>query len=128
MEARSHVAARRSRPVRRRRTTARTDEDEHALEAVVDVHAFVPTDLQRHAAGAGFTDVRVRGEELLANWFGWFNRTLEASAEPKDIPWGWIKYAYRGYILLQRVDRTLLEPRLPPRIFYNLMLAARKPG
>ena len=46
----------------------------------------------------GFTDVRVRGEELLANWFGWFNRTLEATADPKDIPWGWIKYAYRGYI------------------------------
>jgi hypothetical protein len=26
------------------------------------------------------------------------------------------------------VDRQLLEPRLPPRLFYNLMLAARKPG
>ena len=25
------------------------------------------------------------------------------------------------------MDRKLLEPRLPPRIFYNLMLAARKP-
>ena len=104
------------------------DGDEHALEAVVDVHAFVPTDLQRHASEAGFADVRVRGEELLANWFGWFNRTLEATADPKDIPRGWIQYAYRGYILLQRVDRALLEPRLPPRIFYNLMLAARKPG
>jgi ubiquinone/menaquinone biosynthesis C-methylase UbiE len=104
------------------------DEREHALEAVVDVHAFAPTDLQRHCAAAGFADVRVRGEELLANWFGWFNRTLEASAEPKDIPWAWIKYAYHGYLLLQRVDRALLEPRLPPRIFYNLMLAACKPG
>jgi ubiquinone/menaquinone biosynthesis C-methylase UbiE len=103
-------------------------EDEHALEGVVDVHAFVPADLQRHAAAGGFTDVRVQGEELLANWFGWFNRTLEASADQRDIPWGWIKYAYRGYIALQRVDRTLLEPRLPPRIFYNLMLAARKPA
>jgi ubiquinone/menaquinone biosynthesis C-methylase UbiE len=104
------------------------EQDEHALEAVVDVHAFVPADLERHARAGGFVDVRVRGEELLANWFGWFNRTLEASAEPKDVPWGWIQYAYRGYILLQRVDRVLLEPRLPPRIFYNLMLAARKPG
>ena len=85
-----------------------------------------PTSSATRSAG-GFTDVRVQGEELLANWFGWFNRTLEASAEPKDVPWGWIQYAYRGYILLQRVDRTLLEPRLPPRIFYNLMLAARKP-
>ena len=100
---------------------------EHALEAVVDVHAFVPGDLERPAEAAGFTDVRVRGEELVANWFGWFNRTLEASADPRDVPWGWIQYAYRGYIALQRVDRALLEPRLPPRLFYNLMLAARKP-
>jgi ubiquinone/menaquinone biosynthesis C-methylase UbiE len=104
------------------------DEQEHALEAVVDVHAFVPADLERHTAAAGFTDVQVRGEELLANWFGWFNRTLEASADQRDVPWGWIKYAYHGYIFLQRVDRKLLEPRLPPRIFYNLMLAARRPG
>jgi ubiquinone/menaquinone biosynthesis C-methylase UbiE len=100
---------------------------EHALEAVVDVHAFVPTDLERPARTAGFADVRVRGEELVANWFGWFNRTLEASADPRDVPWGWIQYAYRGYIALQRVDRALLEPRLPPRLFYNLMLAGRKP-
>jgi ubiquinone/menaquinone biosynthesis C-methylase UbiE len=100
---------------------------EHALESVVDVHAFAPGTLERHARGAGFADVRVQGEELLANWFGWFNRTLEASADPRDIPWAWIQYAYRGYILLQRVDRRLLEPHLPPRIFYNLMLTACKP-
>jgi ubiquinone/menaquinone biosynthesis C-methylase UbiE len=99
---------------------------EHALEGQVDVHAFVPGDLERHARRAGFSDVRVRGEELLANWFGWFNRTLEASADPAGIPWGWIQYAYRGYLLLQAVDRRALEPRLPPRLFYNLMLAARK--
>src|SRR3954463_14799350 len=29
------------------------DEQEHALEAVVDVHAFVPADLERHTAAAG---------------------------------------------------------------------------
>jgi ubiquinone/menaquinone biosynthesis C-methylase UbiE len=102
--------------------------EDHLLESVVDVHAFVPSDLERQAAGAGFADVRVQGEELLANWFGWFNRTLEASADPRGIPPGWIRYAYRGYIALQRIDRRLLEPRLPPRIFYNLMLAARRPG
>jgi ubiquinone/menaquinone biosynthesis C-methylase UbiE len=100
--------------------------EDHELEGMVDVHAFVPADLERHADGAGFEDVRVRGEELLANWFGWFNRTLEATAEPKDIPWGWIQYAYRGYLMLQAVDRRALEPRLPPHVFYNLMLAARK--
>jgi ubiquinone/menaquinone biosynthesis C-methylase UbiE len=102
--------------------------EDHALEGMVDVHAFLPGDLEGHATAAGFTDVRVRGEELLANWFGWFNRTLEASANPADIPMPWIQYAYRGYIALQEVDRRVLEPRLPAEIFYNLMLAARKPG
>ena len=118
------------RALRARPAPAGDDHDggeDHALEAVVDVHAFVPGDLEAHAERAGFEAVRVQGEELLANWFGWFNRTLEATAEPADIPWGWIQYAYRGYIALQAVDRRVLEPRLPPRLFYNLMLAARKP-
>jgi ubiquinone/menaquinone biosynthesis C-methylase UbiE len=101
--------------------------EEHALEGVVDVHAFVPGDLAAHAKAAGFEAVRVQGEELLANWFGWFNRTLEASADPADIPHAWIMYAYRGYLALQTVDRRILEPRMAPHLFYNLMLAARKP-
>jgi SAM-dependent methyltransferase len=102
--------------------------DDHALEGMVDVHAFTPPDLERHARGAGFADVRVRGEELLANWFGWFNRTLEATAEHDRIPFAWFRYAYRGYIVLQKVDAKLLEPHLPPAGFYNLMLIARKPA
>jgi ubiquinone/menaquinone biosynthesis C-methylase UbiE len=97
-----------------------------ALERVVDVHAFAPAELTRIASAAGFEDVRVSGEELLANWFGWANRTLEATAEPEDVPWAWRVYAYRGYLLLQNLDRRLLESRLPPAIFYNLMLSARK--
>jgi SAM-dependent methyltransferase len=101
---------------------------DHRLEALVDVHAFDPTQLRRLAAGAGLEDVRVTGEELLASWFGWANRTLEASAAPEDVPWLWRQYAHRGYLLLQRLDRDLLEGRLPPEVFYNLMLAARKPG
>ena len=68
-----------------------------------------------------------RGEELLANWFGWMNRTLEATAVPEDIPWLWRQYAFRGYLALQRVDVALLEERLPPQVFYNLMIAGRKP-
>jgi ubiquinone/menaquinone biosynthesis C-methylase UbiE len=98
-----------------------------ALESVVDVHAFAPGELLGFAKGAGFADVRVTGEELLANWFGWTNRTLEATAEPFDVPWAWRQYAYRGYLLFQELDRRLLESRLPPAIFYNLMIAARKP-
>jgi SAM-dependent methyltransferase len=102
-------------------------EENHALEGCVDVHAFVPDELRAFARGAGFERVRVRGEELLANWFGWANRALEATADPAQVPWAWKQYAYRGYIALQSVDRALLEPRLPPAIFYNLMIAAHKP-
>jgi ubiquinone/menaquinone biosynthesis C-methylase UbiE len=96
------------------------------LEGVVDVHAFAPSELARAARGGGLGDVRVSGEELLANWFGWTNRTLEATAVPEDVPWAWRLYAYRGYLLLQRLDTALLEPRLPAAVFYNLMLTARK--
>ncbi|HEX4482592.1 MAG TPA: class I SAM-dependent methyltransferase [Solirubrobacteraceae bacterium] len=98
-----------------------------ALEGFVDVHAFAPGELARSAHSAGFADVRITGEELLANWFGWTNRTLEASATPEDVPWAWRQYAYRGYLVLQGLDRKLLESRLPPAIFYNLLISARKP-
>jgi SAM-dependent methyltransferase len=100
--------------------------DAHGLERVVDIHAFAPVDLERHARAAGFVDIRVRGEELLANWFGWFNRALEATADPADVPMLWRQYAFHGYLLLQQVDEHLLEPRLPPAIFYNLLLAGRR--
>ncbi len=100
----------------------------HGLESVVDVHAFDPALLRGLAEGAGFESVRVRGEELLANWFGWANRTLEATATPQSVPWLWRQYAYRGYLALQSVDRALLEPRLPAGIFYNLIVSARAPS
>jgi ubiquinone/menaquinone biosynthesis C-methylase UbiE len=100
---------------------------EASLEGFVDVHAFAPGELSGLARDAGFENVRVTGEELLANWFGWTNRTLEATAHPEDVPWGWRNYAYRGYLALQGVDRRLLESRLPPAIFYNLIVTAMKP-
>jgi ubiquinone/menaquinone biosynthesis C-methylase UbiE len=104
------------------------DLDGESLEPFVDVHAFTPDELAGWARRAGFDDVRVRGEELLANWFGWMNRTLEATARPEDVPWLWRQYAFRGYLALQRVDVALLEGRLPPAVFYNLMITGRKPG
>ncbi len=106
--------------------TDHADLDGESLEAFVDVHAFTPDELEAWAREAGFDDVRVRGEELLANWFGWMNRTLEATAVPEDIPWMWRQYAFRGYLALQRVDVALLEGRLPAKVFYNLMIAGRK--
>jgi ubiquinone/menaquinone biosynthesis C-methylase UbiE len=99
-------------------------DEEASLEPYVDVHAFSPQDLERAARGGGFTNVRIKGEELAASWFGWANRTLESTAEPSDVPWLWRRYAFHGYLALQRVDRALLEPYLPPAIFYNLLISA----
>jgi SAM-dependent methyltransferase len=102
------------------------DQHDHDLERFVDIHAFTPADLSRYVKEAGFGDVKVRGEELVANWFGWFNRALEATAEPEDVPMLWRQYAFRGYLLLQQLDQRVLEPMLPPAIFYNLLLTARR--
>jgi SAM-dependent methyltransferase len=102
--------------------------EDHELEQFVDIHAFSPGSLADVAREAGFIDVNVRGEELTANWFGWTNRALEATAEPQDVPWAWRQYAYRGYLAFQKVDETLLEGRLPAALFYNLLIAARKPA
>ena len=90
------------------------------------MHAFDPGDLQRLMQGAGFTDTRVQGEELSANWFGWFNRALEADGVPSDIP------NVLAPIRIPRLPRLpvvrprhLLQARSPASIFYNLMIAAR---
>jgi ubiquinone/menaquinone biosynthesis C-methylase UbiE len=108
----------------------RPDPDElaggHDLEPEVDVHAFAPGDLRRFAKDAGFGEVRVKGEELLANFHGWTMRGLESSAEPESVPMRWRRFAFRSYIALQRVDTKVLEPRLPPELFYNLLISAQR--
>jgi len=103
------------------------DREEADLEWLVDVHAFTPRSLASVARENYFEDVRIAGEELTATWFGWMNRTLEATAEPEGVPWLWRQYAYRGYLTLQALDRAVLEQRLPAAIFYNLLISARKP-
>jgi ubiquinone/menaquinone biosynthesis C-methylase UbiE len=100
----------------------------HALESEVDVHAFAPTDLRRLLRETGLEERRVGGEELLANAWGWGLRTVESSAEPESVPWGWRNFAFRSYIALQKVDTRLLEPRLPAELFYNLLASGRKPA
>ena len=113
-------------------TLVHTDEeladDEHSLEPEVDVHAFVPSDLRAIPPRSGFEHTRVRGEELVANVWGWGMRSLESSATPDSIPFRWRNFAYRSYLGFQKVDNHLLEPYLPAELFYNLLLSARKPG
>src|SRR3984893_13671630 len=60
------------------------DRVDHELERCVDIHAFAPAELVGHARRSGFADARVRGEELVANWFGWFKRGLEAGGGPDE--------------------------------------------
>jgi SAM-dependent methyltransferase len=104
-----------------------TESDDDGLEWEVDVHAFAPGDLRRLCREAGLVEATVRGEELLASIHGWTVRTLEASAEPDGVPWRWRHFAFRSYLALQRIDNQVLEPRLPPELFYNLLVSARRP-
>jgi hypothetical protein len=55
-------------------------------------------------------------------------RSLEGSAEPEEVPMRWRHFAFRSYLRLQRLDAQVLEPRLPPQLFYNLVLSARRPA
>jgi ubiquinone/menaquinone biosynthesis C-methylase UbiE len=112
---------------RRDRSEDEADVNGHALEREVDVHAFRPGDLEDLARAAGFANVHVGGEELLANMHGWTMRTLEAGADPEQIPWGWRSFAFRSYLALQKLDSRVLEPHLPAQLFYNLLVSARKP-
>jgi ubiquinone/menaquinone biosynthesis C-methylase UbiE len=113
----------------RRRAVAEAEQSRgHALESEVDVHAFAPADLRRLLRAGGFADARIGGEELLANAWGWGLRTVESTAEPDSVSWGWRRFAFRSYIALQKVDTRLLEPRLPAELFYNLLVSARKPS
>jgi ubiquinone/menaquinone biosynthesis C-methylase UbiE len=100
----------------------------HALEGEVDVHAFAPADLRRILRDAGLVERRVGGEELLANAWGWGLRTVESTAEPESVSWGWRNFAFRSYMALQKVDTKVLEPRLPAELFYNLLASGRKPA
>jgi ubiquinone/menaquinone biosynthesis C-methylase UbiE len=102
--------------------------DGHSLEGEVDVHAFSPADLRRLLRDSGFEQRRVGGEELLSNAWGWGLRTVESSAEPESIPFGWRHFAFNSYIALQKVDTRVLEPHLPAELFYNLLVSARKPS
>jgi ubiquinone/menaquinone biosynthesis C-methylase UbiE len=100
---------------------------DESLEPWVDVHVFSPDELYALAARSGLVDVRVRGEELVASTYGWLLRALQADSDPAEVPRAWHMFAFRSYLAFQWLDGTVLEPRLPAGLFYNLLLSARKP-
>ena len=87
--------------------------DDHALEAIVDVHAFTPptssaTPRPRASSACG--------SAARSCWRTGSAGSTARSRRPRrttTIPHGWFRYAYHGYIVLQKVDAAVLEPHLP---------------
>jgi ubiquinone/menaquinone biosynthesis C-methylase UbiE len=97
------------------------------LEWSVDLHTFDPAGLDRMAQSVGFQDVRVETEELASSLVGWAVRTIEAEAPPGLLDTRWANFAYRTYLALSALDRSVLYKALPRDWFYNALLYARKP-
>lgn len=98
-----------------------------ALEAVVDLHTFVPSELEGMALGAGAVDVVARTEELSAALFGWPVRTFEAAVPRERLGAGWAMFAYRAWQRLSWVDERVLGKVLPRDLFYNVLVTGVKP-
>ncbi|MCK2242229.1 MULTISPECIES: class I SAM-dependent methyltransferase [unclassified Crossiella] len=98
-----------------------------ALESVVDLHTFDPTELERMARAAGATGVRASTEELTAALFGWPVRTFEAAVPREKLGFGWAMFAYRTWQRLSWVDEKLLTGLIPREAFYNVLITGTKP-
>lgn len=98
-----------------------------ALEAVVDLHTFVPGELAALAERAGATGVRVTTSELLASWFGWPVRTFECAVTKDKLGMGWATFALRGWQALSAVDERL-EGVVSAGLFYNAEITGTKPA
>ena len=113
-----------------RRPQAELDESSRAaaLEAVVDIHTFDPTELERMAHTAGAGDVRAVTEELSAALFGWPVRTFEAAVPKERLGFGWAMFAYRTWQRLSWLDEKVLSRVVPRDLFYNVLLTGTKPA
>ncbi|MCO1580945.1 class I SAM-dependent methyltransferase [Crossiella sp. SN42] len=112
-----------------RRPQAELDESSRAaaLEAVVDLHTFDPTELERMARAAGATGVKASTEELTAALFGWPVRTFEAAVPREKLGFNWAMFAYRTWQRLSWVDEKLLTGLIPREAFYNVLITGTKP-
>ncbi|RZQ59586.1 class I SAM-dependent methyltransferase [Amycolatopsis suaedae] len=113
-----------------RRPQAELDESSRAaaLEAVVDLHTFDPSELERTARAAGATGVKAVTEEFAAALAGWPIRTFEAAVPQEKLTVRWRLFAYHLWLRLSAVDRKLLARILPRELFYNVMITGTKPG
>ncbi|AIJ25613.1 MULTISPECIES: class I SAM-dependent methyltransferase [Amycolatopsis] len=98
-----------------------------ALEAVVDIHTFDPSELERMALGAGAVDVRAVTEEFSAALAGWPIRTFEAAVPQEKLTVRWRMFAYHLWLRLSALDKKVLSKVLPRELFYNVMITGIKP-
>ncbi|MDT4949577.1 MAG: hypothetical protein QOJ37_2172 [Pseudonocardiales bacterium] len=110
-----------------RRPQAELDKSSRAaaLEAVVDIHTFVPDELGRLAELAGATGVRVVTSELLASWFGWPVRTFECAVPKDKLGLRCANFALKGWQRLSAIDARL-EGAVPRGLFYNAEITGLK--
>ncbi|NLU82046.1 class I SAM-dependent methyltransferase [Rhodococcus sp. HNM0569] len=98
-----------------------------ALEAVVDIHTFDPSDLEHLAKSAGADNVHAETEEFAAALLGWPVRTFEAAVPQDKLGWGWAKFAFGAWKKLTWLDETVLKRVVPRSLFYNVMITGTKP-
>src|SRR5439155_14550291 len=98
-----------------------------ALEAVVDIHTFDPSELECMARDAGAQDVRAVTEEFAAALAGWPIRTFEAAVPQEKLTVRWRLFAYHLWLRLSALDRKLPAKVLPRQLFYNVMITGLKP-
>ncbi len=110
-----------------RRPQAELDESSRAaaLEAVVDIHTFVPDELEKLARRAGAGEVRVATSELIASWFGWPVRTFECAVPREKLGMRWATFALKGWQRLLALDQRL-EGVVPRGLFYNAEITGVK--
>ncbi len=113
-----------------RRPQAELDESSRAaaLEAVVDLHTFEPSDLERMARNAGAVEVATASEEFTAAMLGWPVRTFEAAVPPGKLGWNWAKFAFGSWTALSWVDANVWRRVMPKGWFYNVMVTGVKPS
>ncbi|KQU02696.1 methyltransferase type 11 [Rhodococcus sp. Leaf7] len=98
-----------------------------ALEAVVDLHTFDPTELENIAIAAGADEVHAKTEEFAAALLGWPVRTFEAAVPAEKLGWGWARFAFNGWKSLSWLDENVLHHVVPRGYFYNVMITGTKP-
>jgi ubiquinone/menaquinone biosynthesis C-methylase UbiE len=112
-----------------RRPQAELDESSRAaaLEAVVDLHTFDPTELEAIGRRAGATEVRAATEEFAAALWGWPVRTFEAAVPDEKLTWRYRMVQYRAWLALSQLDEKVLRHVVPRQFFYNAMITGVKP-